>query len=251
MTLELLICTMNEGVGRLEASLLPQRNDVRYLVSWQYTGEEPSVPSFLREREDVRVITLQGAGLCRNRNFALQHAQGDILKICDDDEQWTERYFDSILDTYRQHPEYDIVHFQIEGVDKTYPNPSVSSCELTMRRASVGQLRFDERFGLGSPYLLAGEEEVFLCDARRQGLHIHYEPQVVSYTPGPTTGSKIEDPRLQRSKGAAFYYTRGLSYALCKSARESLGWMARRRMNPFTLFRNMLWGINYIRRWQP
>ena len=251
MTLELLICTLDAGIERIEGSLLPCRNDVCYLISWQYTGEQPSVPLSLQEREDVRVVMLQGRGLSRNRNHALKHAQGDILKICDDDEKWTMEDIDTILQTYRQHPEYDIVHFQIEGVGKKYPNPSVASCEMTMRRERVEGLRFDERFGLGSPFLLAGEEDVFLCDARRRGLNIHYEPKVICYTPGPTTGSRIEDPRMQRSKGAVFYYTGGLTYALCKSARESLGWMARKHMNPLALFCNMLWGINYIRKWHP
>lgn len=251
MTLELMICTLGEGIRRVEAQLLEPRPDVRYLVSCQYDGEPSSVPEALQRRADVRVIFQPGRGLSRNRNNALCHASGDILKVCDDDERWTNARLDLILDTFARHPEYDIVHFQIEGTGKRYPNPSVSSCEMALRRKTAGQLRFDERFGLGSPCLCGGEEDVFLCDARRKGLSVHYEPQTIAFTPGPTTGADIRNPRLQRTKGAVFYYTRGLAYALLKSLRESLGWALRRRMNPITLLANMLWGINYIRRCQP
>ena len=38
MILELLICTINEGVRRVPNILLPQIENVRYLVSWQQTG---------------------------------------------------------------------------------------------------------------------------------------------------------------------------------------------------------------------
>lgn len=246
MTLELLICTIDEGVHKLKGHLLVPHEGVSYLVSWQYSGNQPLVPEWLSERNDVRVVQLAGHGLSRNRNFALEHAKGDILKICDDDEQWTEAYFDDILTTYRQHPEYDIVQFQAIGLDKTYPPLYISSIELTLRRSSLGSIRFNERFGLGSNFLNAGEEEVFIHDARKQGLHIHYEPRPICRTSGLTTGHSISDPRTLRSKGATLYYTRGMGYALYKSLRESIGLAVRKHVNPLTLFCHMLRGIQYI-----
>ena len=254
MTLELLICTIDEGIERLKDSLcpLPSRDDVHYLVSWQYTTPElPRVPEWLSVRTDVTILQLQEKGLCKNRNFALEHATGDILKICDDDERWTLEYFDTILDTYRNHPEYDIVHFQAIGPTKKYPPRFVSSFEITMQREKIGRLRFDERFGLGSDYLNAGEEDVLMYDALRMGLHIHYEPQPICQTRANTTGDNISNPLLQRSKGAVFYRTGGYGYACYKAVRETLGWMLRKGMNPITMLRNMWWGINYIRTWQP
>lgn len=250
MILEILISTIDAGIDKIKAHLLPVRPDVRYLISWQYTGSRPEVPDWIRERTDVTLVQLAGRGLCRNRNHALNHAVGDILKISDDDECWENYMFDSILEVYDQHPEYDIVHFQIEGIGKTYPSSWVSSCEITMRRSSLGTLRFDERFGLGSEYLMGGEEDVFMHDARLRGLNVQYLPYVVCHITGTTTGHQYWNPRLMRSKGAVFYYTRGLGYALYKSARESVGWMMRRRMNPFKTFYNMWCGINYVRSWQ-
>jgi len=250
MTLELLISTIDEGIWQVQKHLPAPCDDVRYLISWQYTGAQPAIPIELESRQDVRVIQLTGRGLCRNRNHALKHACGDILKICDDDEKWQPAYFQAILDTYRSHPEYDVVHFQALGPKKVYPPHFVSSFEITLLRQTAGDLRFDERFGLGSPCLNAGEETVFIYDARQRGLTVHYEPKVICETDPDTTGDHIQNPLLQRSKGAVFYRTGGLLYAVCKSIREAAGWMLRRGMNPFSMLRNMFWGIHYIRTWQ-
>ena len=85
MILELLICTINEGVRRVPNILLPQIANVRYLVSWQQTGTVSiDLPEELI-RSDVRVITLEGRGLAANHNNALKNAQGDILLLSDDD----------------------------------------------------------------------------------------------------------------------------------------------------------------------
>ena len=54
---------------------------------------------------------------------------------------------------------------------------------------------------------------------------------------------------MQRSKGATFYYTKGLVYACLKSVRESLSLMLKKGANPLPIFRNMIWGVNYIRTW--
>ncbi|MBR1788679.1 MAG: glycosyltransferase [Bacteroidaceae bacterium] len=254
MTLELLICTIDRRIGRIETHLLPPRPGVSYLISWQHTDNQYVLPSWVVSRPDVRVVHFFGKGLSCNRNHALEHAQGDILKICDDDEIWENEYFDVILETYEKNIFSDIIHFQAVGLKKKYPPEYVSSIEMTMRRDSISKacLRFDERFGLGSPCLMSGEEEVFLCDARRAGLRIHYESRVVCRNYEPTTGTSFYDkPAFLRSKGAVFYYTRGLWYALYKALRESLGQMIRHSMNPLHTFRHMLWGINYIRRWQP
>ncbi len=258
MTLELQICTIDEGIYKLRDALsaIQPRPDVHYLVSWQHTTPEaPPVPAWLEERSDVEVITLAGRGLCRNRNHALRHALHRslpdsselIVKISDDDERWTPAHFDAILDTYRRHPEYDIVHFQAQGKQKTYPPRFVSSWELTLRLSRLGALRFDERFGLGSPQLNAGEETVLLHDAVRQGLSVHYVPRPICEVRGASTGDDIRNPLLARSKGAVLGRTHSLPVALWLSLHESLGWMVRRGENPIRFLHNMWWGIKYIR----
>ena len=74
MILELLICTINEGIKRVPDVLLPEVENVRYLVSWQQTGTiHLDLPESLN-RPDVRVCKLEGRGLATNRNNALKNA---------------------------------------------------------------------------------------------------------------------------------------------------------------------------------
>lgn len=54
---------------------------------------------------------------------------------------------------------------------------TISALEMACKRQSVqGFIRFDERFGLGTKFLTCGEEEVWLEDALRAGLKLHYFP---------------------------------------------------------------------------
>ena len=248
MTLQLLICTIDQGIQQLRDHLLPQRQDVFYLISWQYTDDTPQIPSWIKDRNDVKLLLVQGKGLCRNRNNALSNATADIIKICDDDERWTDADFDAILNAFEVNPDADIIQFQARGLQKDYPPQYVSSVELAMRRASIGELRFDERFGLGSPYLNAGEESIFIHDARKKGLKTIYLPISVCETKAVSTGQQTTNPLTLRSKGAVWTYTRSIFYAYVKAFRESFGIGFRSNTNPFKLFRHFHSGIKYIRK---
>jgi len=249
MTLEILICTLNEGIEQIPAMLLPPSEEISYLVSCQYSELQPVVPSELAERSDVRVTFLKGHGLSRNRNHALAHAVGDILQIADDDELLNMEWEKNVLRFYEEHPNVDIAHFMMQGTSKKYPPSYVSSVEMTFHRLSIERaaLHFDERFGLGSDYLLGGEEDVFIHDARKHGMKIQYVPQPLCGITGATTGETfLQDVRMQRTEGAVFCYTRGAWYAYFKCFRESMWWLIHRGANPIPLFYNMCKGIRYV-----
>lgn len=249
MTLQLLICTIDEGIQQLHDHLLPQRQDVSYLISWQYTGEMPVIPSWIAERSDVEITLLNGQGLSRNRNHALNKATADILKICDDDERWNDADFDAILNAFQSHPNVDIIQFQARGLKKAYPPQYVSSVELAMRRESIKELQFDERFGLGSPFLNSGEEAIFIHEASKKGLNTIYLPICVCETEQQSTGQQKTNPMTLRSKAAVWTYTHGVLYAYMRALRESLGIALRLHTNPLDLFRHFHSGIKYIRSW--
>ena len=52
ITIEVLICTINKGIVRVLDNLIPQRENVKYIVSYQYTDERylELVPKALVER---------------------------------------------------------------------------------------------------------------------------------------------------------------------------------------------------------
>lgn len=86
MVLHVLVCTLDEGITRVPHLLKPEREDVRYVVSFQYSDEKflSLIPDALR-REDVRIVTLPGRGLCRNRNHVMTFVNDGIALIADDD----------------------------------------------------------------------------------------------------------------------------------------------------------------------
>ncbi len=262
MKLEVLICTMEDRLDRIAQMLLPPDRDICYLVSCQYAQQEPAVPDALRQRTDVRVLFLKGKGLSHNRNNALRHALNEVLLIADDDCVLYADGLHGILKTYSEHPEVDIALFRVDGMSKFYPAHDfrfteqdflgaycTASVEMTMRRSSLHGLMFNPHFGLGSEYLAAGEEQVFLSDALREGLHVHWFPLTIGRTPPGTTGERfLDDVRVQRSKGAAFCYLLGPQRACWKCIRESIHHFVYHHSNPFVLMQHMNDGIRYAKK---
>lgn len=233
MTLEILICTIDEGAASVPQILLPQRSDVNYLVSMQYTDEKYlellDAPEL--HRTDVTLTTLAGRGLSRNRNHAFRHASGDVMLLADDDVRYENHYFDRILSRFKTDATLDVACFQALGPDgvpvrKYAPHgfdyarqprgTYFCSWEIAVARRQ-GLPCFDERFGLGSPFLASGEEEVFLFDAYRRGFHIEYFPEVVVRTCPDTTGTHFDtDAAVQRSKGAVLCMMHGAAGAFAR-----------------------------------
>lgn len=265
MTLDILICTIDEGIEKVPDVLMSPRDDVRYVVSMQWTGTRAEsdscaddevermeerllerVPKVLKEREDVTLTFLKGRGLSRNRNHALAHATADVVLIADDDNRYTAELIGNVFDAYEQHPEVDVIHFQALGLDgkplHAYPASYVSSVEITFRRRVL--TRFDERFGLGSERLCAGEEEVWMKDARDAGYRVLYVPKPVVMTLRETTGTQfLENSRLQLTKGATFRYVYGTADAVWRSVKEAGWYLVHKGANPFPILYNMLKGI--------
>lgn len=242
MTVEILICTTLPRLHRALQVPLPPMPGVSYLISVQ--GGEPDCTP---QRPDIRMIWMQRMGLSRNRNFALQHARGDLLVIADDDNELVAETIRELPRLFTEHPKWDIAQFRGEGSGKPFPADYVCSWELVIRRITAGLLRFDERFGLGSRELASGEEDVFCDTARRKGLDRRQVDMHLCRISGPTTGDFfLTNPRVQRSKGATFAVLRGRWWAYYKCTREALGWFLRRGVNPFPLMKNMFWGIRYV-----
>lgn len=255
-TLDILICTIGTGVENIPGMVLPERQGVRYVISVQHTGpaSEVQIPQGLSSRSDVTIGFLPGKGLSRNRNNAISMATADVCLIADDDSRYLPEHIDTILDSWMQNPDADIITFQAETYEGTplhrYPAPYVCSLEMTFKRDSITthNLRFDERFGLGSQFLCAGEEEVFMYDARREGLTIRYIPKPIVRTAADTTGTRfLADPKVQVTKGATFRYIYGTGNAIWRSFKEAGWYLVHKGANPLPILFNMLRGIWILR----
>ena len=71
-----------------------------------------------------RMISVNARGLSKSRNMALDNARGDIVLICDDDEELAEDYKEIILNAYKELPDAAAIVFNINRINykmkKTY-----------------------------------------------------------------------------------------------------------------------------------
>ncbi len=228
MTLDILVCTINKGIVRIEEFLKPPQDKVRYIISYQYTEERylDLIPENLKNRHDVTLYLYKGQGLSANRNLALEKATSDLVMYADDDERLCEETFSVIFDTFEKHPEIDVAFFKASTYTgkplKDYPEEefditqlpedySISTIEMVCRREKVqGKIRFDERFGLGTQFLTCGEEDIWMEDAIRAGLKMRYFPIKIFETSIELKKKLIYvDVGVQRSYGAQTYYRNG------------------------------------------
>ncbi len=262
MTLDILICTIDEGILRVPEVLMSPRGDVRYVVSMQWTNPRAGrkdeeveeslleqVPAVLKEREDVALTFLEGKGLSRNRNHALEKVTGDVVLIADDDCRYTKELIGNIFAAYNGHPEADVIHFQALDTEgkplHPYPVPYVSSVEMTFRREVA--TRFDERFGLGSEFFCAGEEDVWMKDAQEAGYHILYVDKPIVMTPKETTGKNfLKNKQMQVTKGAVFKHVYGTGGAAWRTLKEAGWWLVHKGANPLPILYNMVRGMQLL-----
>ena len=264
MKLNILISTHNEKVVNVPSLLLPEREDVSYVISYQYTDEQmlAHIPQELK-RSDIKFIPMEGLGLSKNRNNALRYADGDIALIADDDVSYTDENIDKIIEVFTQNPQTDVALFKIKTLDtdppmKRYPltkgrYKSVkgyypSSIEIAFRISKVkDKIYFDERFGLGSDYLNSGEEEIFIRSCFNNSLQVDFYPYYIVTHPYQSTGKDRYSQKSLRSHGAVSSYLYGLS-AYIRMIKYSVFTSVKGRSNIFTLLKNTLWGVAYERR---
>lgn len=251
-TLDILVSTIDGGILSVPDMLLEPIPGVRYVISMQQTEAifAGQIPPVLESRKDVSLHLLQGRGLSLNRNNAMAHSTADICLLADDDNRYSPQQIDRLRRLWAELPETDILTFRAATYDgkplHPYPAPYICSVEISFRRESVvGKgIIFDSRFGLGSPSLAAGEEDIFLCDCRRAGLRLDSTDETLVSTGAlSTAGAFASAPKLQLTKGAVFRYMYGPLRALWLSLKESGWYLVHERRNPFPILSNMIKGI--------
>ena len=203
MRLNILISCYNGSVDGVGAMFQPQRDDVRYVVSHQMSEDyAQACPPLSMDREDVIYAPFRGRGISRNRNHCLDVVKAhsdvpgeEICLLADDDVTYLPDSFDKVLAAFREHPEISLAAFRIltpqsQPPFKPYQDKSFvvnkiplrgkyyfSSIELAFRLEAIGDLRFDEDFGVGAAkWPEGGEETIFLSDCLKMGLKMRYFP---------------------------------------------------------------------------
>lgn len=265
MILNILISTIDGGINNISDILLSYREDVKYIVSHQYTDEKYlTIPEKIN-RPDVIVSQISGKGLTKSRNNAIRLATGDICVIADDDVRYTNKYFNTILRVY-QEKKVDVACFKIytgKG-NKSYKNyPEIetkitslqthtpSSIEITFKLNSVieKKILFDERFGMGS-WLNGGGENLFIIDAINKNLKVNFFPNYIVQHPFESTIKSFPKYHQRRVRVTGALDARINGYvSLFKTFAGTLKILAnllKNKKNPFIYIYERLSGNIYV-----
>lgn len=268
INLNILISTIDERIWQVEKVLLKPRDDVKYIVSHQYTRETyKKVPPKLK-RSDVTVSQLKGKGVAKSRNNNIKLATGDIAFFGDDDVTFRSHYIETLKETFLSNPDADVILFKVktgpgEPEYKNYPERkvemkkklfSVSTVEIAFRVKNIKEsgIFFDERFGAGMELLINSEETIFIEDCIKKGLKVMFIPEYIAEHPYQSTVKSI--PRFDKKKnwvtGAYDCRTNG-RIALLKAFLGTIKMvpeLIKNNINPFTYLYHRLSAVIYILR---
>ena len=209
MHVNILVSTIDAGIRQVEKILLEPRPDLKYIISHQVTENiYRPIPDALK-RNDIAISQIKGRGLSRNRNNALTLADGDIGILADDDVIYRNEYIDAVIAAYRADPDLGAACFKIatpagEPEYKDYCTESyllneknhhyLSTLEITLNLKIISEnnIRFDERFGMGSELNIFGEEAVFIFDCIKKGLKVRFLPEYIVEHKATSTIKSLE-----------------------------------------------------------
>ena len=135
------------------------------------------------------MVTTPHRGVGKNRNTALNLADGEIILIADDDIKYVNGYEKLITDEFEKKPEADVIVFNIITLgESTHRRKNTKTKEIKLYNAlNYGAVRiaarrdkleragicFSLNFGGGALYS-AGEDTLFMFDMVKKGLR--YSP---------------------------------------------------------------------------
>lgn len=214
MTLDVIIATYKpEGIERISRMALPALERVGYVVSWQSSEGYP-VPANL-QRPDVSIYRMDGKGLSRNRNNAIEHSTADLIYIADDDIELMPGALTRIIERFEEYPDTVMATFQMKENRKVYPKDvtelkfylpkgyNVGSYQMAFRRSAFDDIKFNTYYGINSGCFEVGEDEIFHLCFRRRGLVCRFFPDIIASHPHEASGRKaIKDSRTIHGMGA-------------------------------------------------
>lgn len=180
-----------------------------------------------------------GGGASRGRNDGIAAAQGELLGFPDDDCAFPPLLLGRVAELFAQRPEYGYLSgrsFADDGRDSvsrhdenagdiTRENVHAQCIEFAifLRRSAIGETRFDEAMGPGSPFGFHCDEgpDLFLRFAA-QGVRGYYDPTISVWHPRPVSryDAKEIDRTFRYGCGSGYFY-RKHGYSGWEFAREN------------------------------
>ncbi len=143
----------------------------------------------------VKMITTAQRGVGKNRNTALDFADGDILLLADDDLKYVDNYEKIIISAFSELPEADVIIFNIKTIgDSTYRRQNTEikriklynalnygAVRIAFRRDKLEKagIHFSLNFG-GGALFSAGEDSLFIYEMIKKRLKLYTYPAVIA-----------------------------------------------------------------------
>lgn len=216
MTLEILLSCMHQN----DHSLVNKSGITGNVLMINQCDTQSDV-SISTEKGIGRIISTTQRGLTKSRNLAISQSKADICLLCDDDEVFEKDYEDTILRSYQELPQADVIIFKMTNRTPSFPDKvmrlkfpktmKVSSWQISFRREKLLEsgIRFDELLGAGTGN--GAEEELrFLLDCQKAGLNIYYVPRCIASV-GQTESTWFQgfDVQFFENRGATTRYILG------------------------------------------
>lgn len=168
----------------------------------------------------AKMITTSTRGVGMNRNIALEHSDGDILLIADDDMEYVAGYKEIVLDAFRQLSDADALIFNIDTIGqdmKRRKNEDIhrihfwnafnyGAARIAVKRKLLddNKIKFNLNFGGGTIYS-SGEDTLFIGDMIRCGFKIYAYPKTIaSVRQNDSTWFQGYNKKYFYDKGALF-----------------------------------------------
>lgn len=200
----------DDGIKRVAAMAPPRLDGLQYVVSWQGHDDKP-LPASLAARGDIKVVRTASRGLSANRNNAMDHCPSGWMLVGDDDLQYDADQLLTVMETLRAHDDLDYVlmrhtghgsaGYPMEEFDPAGKHPRgyvLTSFDMALRCRDV---RWDTNWGLGTPRLPLGEENILLLDLIAAGKRGRYIPVVSCRHVHPSTGWRRQSAAQHRAHG--------------------------------------------------
>ena len=182
------------------------------------------------EDGEITMYSFDERGVGLNRNNLLMRATADIVLFADDDVVYDEGYRELVLEQFRNHPEADVITFNVVPIPDTIP-PDLNTKWKRVGRlnclkygapriaARLDRLRgknlyYSLLFGGGAKYS-SGEDSLFIMDCVRSGLKVYAAPVRIGCVKFETSSwFSGYTEKYFKDKGLFFYYLSHRYYKL-------------------------------------
>ena len=143
----------------------------------------------------VKMITTGQRGVGKNRNTALNLADGEIILIADEDIRYVDGYAEMVLNEFENNPQADVIIFNITTIGQStdrrrntktkrirlYNALNYGAVRMAIRREKLERegIFYSLNFGGGTLYS-AGEDSLFIFDMVRGGMKIYTSPLTIA-----------------------------------------------------------------------